>query len=743
MPVSARFPRVLAVISLALLACSAAGQLPRRRALLVGINDYSASRLGAAKPSARGDWGNLNGATTDVTAMAEMLVLLYGFDRKDIVILTDQSATRAAILRGLDQHLLAPVAKGDNLLFYYAGHGSQVTNSRSDEPDKLDESLVPADSRTGAPDIRDKELRPLFNRMLDRGAALTVILDNCHSGSGARALFGGAPRGIKPDPRDIADATPAGPRPEDRGALVLAASQDFDSAYEMRDEHGTFHGAFSWAWLRALRDSTAGEPAGDTFLRAQAQLRAESPIQEPVMAGNAAARSRPFMGVRTDRRATRTVVGVERVRKDGVVVLQGGWANGLTTGSKLRVAGASLTVTHVLGLGRSEARVDPARDRAAAPIIRSGALAEVSGWTAPASRPLRVWVPRIAQSPASLASQARALAAEAARRDIRWIDDPTATTPTHLLRWRAGEWELFDRRGDIRSIAASPAAAVAKIPRGATLFVQFPVPARIVDDLDVSETVDNPAGADYILVGRYTAHRLEYAWMRPDMDGARDRRRTALPVRTDWLRHTSSETASALRDQLLRLRRLQAWHVLESPPEARSPYHLGLRHARTNELVTGTLLGKESYNLVLRAVALPRLVQQRYIYVFMIDTFGKAFLLFPRSGSVENRFPLAGQENAPREIPLGATSFSIAPPYGIDSYFLLTTDEPLVNPAVLEWDGVRSRVPRADTALERLLLALNGNTRTVGVHTPANWSIENLVLESVAPRLQKRAVRPR
>jgi hypothetical protein len=575
--------------------------------------------------------------------------------------------------------------------------------------------------------------------MLDRGAALTVILDNCHSGSGARALFGEArPRGIKPDPRDIADARPAGPRPEDRGALVLAASQDFDSAYETHDEHGTFHGVFSWAWLRALRDSTAGEPVGDTFLRAQARLRLETPFQEPVMAGNATARSRPFMGMRTDRRATRTVVGVERVRKDGVVVLQGGWANGLSIGSKLRVAGASLTVTKVLGLGRSEARVDRSRDRAAAPVIRSGALAEVAGWTAPASRPLRVCVPRIAQSAASLAAQARALAAEAARRNVRWISDPTAT-PTHLLRWRAGEWELFDLRGDIRSIAASPAAAVAKIPRGATLFVQFPVPARIVDELDITETVDNPADADYILAGRYTAQRLEYAWMRP----AIDRHRTALPARTDWLRQTSSDTASALRDQLLRLRRLQAWHLLESPPEARSPYHLNLRHARTNALVTGTLLGGESYDLVLRAATVPRLVQQRYIYVFMIDTFGKAFLLFPRSGSVENRFPLAGQENAPREIALGAASFEIAPPYGIDSYFLLTTDEPLVNPAVLEWDGVRSRVPRADTALERLLLAINGNTRTVGVHTPANWSIEKLVLESVAPRLQKKIVRPR
>src|SRR5262249_50106839 len=150
--------------------------------------------------------------------------------------------------------------KDDVVLFYFAGHGSQVRNSRSDEPDFLDESLVPADSRAGAADIRDKELRLYFNRILHRGAHLTVMLDNCHSGSGARGLLTEAhPRGVKPDLRDVADGSRA-PRPEDRGALVLAAAEDFDAAWETRDKSGVHHGAFTWAWMRALRDASPGEP---------------------------------------------------------------------------------------------------------------------------------------------------------------------------------------------------------------------------------------------------------------------------------------------------------------------------------------------------------------------------------------------------------------------------------------------------------------------------------------------------
>src|SRR5205085_10114581 len=132
----------------------------------------------------------------------------YGFDRHDTITWTDQAATRAAIFHSIENHLESGAAKDDVLLFYFAGHGSQVRNSESDERDKLDESIVPADSRAGAPDIRDKELRVLFNRILDRGARLTVILDNCHSGSGARGLPSGAQaRGVQADLRDVADGT--------------------------------------------------------------------------------------------------------------------------------------------------------------------------------------------------------------------------------------------------------------------------------------------------------------------------------------------------------------------------------------------------------------------------------------------------------------------------------------------------------------------------------------------------------
>lgn len=643
---------LLVATACALLAAAAEAQSVRRRALLIGIDDYTASTLprpARVNPDEHRGWPDLKGAANDVGILKEMLVLVYGFDPGSIVTLTNQQATRAAILQAIEQHLVKPAAKGDVVFYYYAGHGSQVPNPASDEPDRLDESIVPADSRWGALDIRDKELRPLFNRILDRGARLTLILDHCHSGSGFRLPNGAYPRGIRRAHR-IVDDTRYGPRPEERGALVLMSAQDFQTAGESSGDDGRMHGSFTWAWIRALRDGAAGESAEETFLRAQARLRYEAPQQAPAMSGSAEARLRPFLGNRIDRRGDRTVVAVERVQPDGTVVLQGGWANGLAVNTALAVVGdksARLRVTAMLGLGRSAARMETGR------TVRSGALLEVVGWAAPPGRPLRVWTPRAA-------------------RDLQ-----------------------------VEKIGVGRNGTVA---------------------------VDDPTRADYILAGRYHDGSMEYAWVRP-LVAKNDRRNSGLPQRTAWARD-----AARLRKDLLKLRRLHAWHVLESPPDTPAPYRLGLRREKTQEHVRdGTLIGGETYSIVLRSPPSPTRTKL-YYYAFVIDSHGRSYLAFPPSGSVENRFPI--DDSAPSEVRIGnASTFRILRPYGVDTYFLLATEEPLPNPSILAWDGVRApKWTRPHTPLEELLLRTITGARGTRPLVTTRWSIERVTFESVPPR---------
>lgn len=741
---------VLAACGLSALSIDA--QTPRRRALLIGIDDYTASTLPRplrGKTEQRG-WPDLKGSVNDVNILREMLVLLYGLDPDDIVTLRNQQATRAAILQAIEQHLVKPAGKGDVVFYYFAGHGSQVPNPRSDEPDRLDESIVPADSRLGAPDIRDKELRPLFNRILDRGAHLTLVLDHCHSGSGFRGLPTGAhPRGIRRG-REVVDPKPYGPRPDERGALVFASTQDLDSAWETRGDDGLMHGSFSWAWIRAMRDAAAGEPAQETFLRAQARLRSETPYQAPVMLGPAEARLRPFLGVRIDRQGDRPVVAVERVEPDGNVVLQGGWANGLSVGTELscvsdRALTSRLRVTTILGLGRSIARMEPGRGLPQA--VHSGALLEVVGWAAPPGRPLRVWAPRVSGDVRKIAKLAQRLMTAG---KARWVADPLDTAPTHVLHPRGLGWELLDHDGNATVLDNEPSvlAAVARLRPGASLFVQFPSPSALVEGIGIGPgtdregivPVDDPRNADYILAGRYYNRRMEYAWVRPLVRSS-ERRFSGLPQRTAWVAEdgrdgTLRDSVARLRDSALKLRRIHAWQLLESPPNTRAPYRLALLREKTKEVIRdGSVIGNDTYSVVLRAsLPLASTLKPRYYYAFIIDSHGKSFLAFPESGSVENRFPL--RDPAPPEIRLGdASAFDITPPYGIDTYFLLSTDEPLPNPSVLTWDGVRSgEWTQALTPLEELLLLTSTGDRGTRPLTTSRWSIERVAFESVPPR---------
>jgi len=708
---------------------SIAAAAPHRSALLIGINDYTASRLatvGAAAPNR--DWPNLFGAVNDAAAMRELLLLLRGFDARDVVLLTDQSATRNAILAAANR-LAATASKDDIVFFYFAGHGSQVKNSGSDEPDKLDESIVPADSRRGAPDIRDKDLRRIFNAILDRGAHLTVMIDACHSGSGARGLFTLArPRGIRPDLRDVADRRDYGPRPENRGALVISASHDDEEARETRD-HQTTHGAFTWAWMRAMRDAAPDESAAETFARAQARLRAEMPFQSPVIAGNAPECRTPFLSAGGPTRAAGTTFAVERVRSDGIAVIAGGWAHGITEGSELRVVGdrtqPPLTVTALLALGRCEARVPPSAH------IRSGMLLELSGWAAMPPRPLRVAIPR---GDGDIASFARRAAAVAMQRKLNWISDPTVRSPEHLVRRNGARWEILDASGHARPFASEFAALHAIGQLRGSVFVQLPVPTEIAAQIAgpaVIEVVESAEDADYVLAGRFTHHHVEYAWVRPNVRRA-DRNASGLPLRTTWIAD-AGDLALVLRHRALMLHKIESWSLIESPPNGRWPYRLCLRNQRDQQLVDdgGRVEGNRTYTLELRAAS--RIAGRRHVYVFTIDSYGQSTLLFPISGSVENHFPLVRATAAPPSIPLGAT-FRIAPPYGVDTYFLLATDEPLTDPSILQWDGVRTPMPSTRSALEHLL-ALTGSTERGGsVLTSATWSIERLVIESLRPR---------
>lgn len=148
---------------------------PRKLALLVGINDYEA----ALTP--------LKGCTTDVEMQRELLINRFGFNKDDIITLTNTQATREGILTAFEEHLIKQAKPGDVVIFHYSGHGWRVLDPNPIGGDKFNSTMVPIDkpqSGNPLPGIMGQTLFLLMSAIATEN--LTVVLDCCYSGGGKR-----------------------------------------------------------------------------------------------------------------------------------------------------------------------------------------------------------------------------------------------------------------------------------------------------------------------------------------------------------------------------------------------------------------------------------------------------------------------------------------------------------------------------------------------------------------------------
>lgn len=730
------------------------------RALLVGIDVYSGFKPAKDAPPPR-NWQDLDGAVRDVEGIASLLTGKFGFAPEQVAILTDKAATRAAILDALAD-LAARTGPDDVVVFYYAGHGSQVKNSlANDEPDGLDESIVPADSRAGAPDIRDDELRDALGRILDKTTRLTVIMDSCHSGSGTRGL--GKARSIRGDPRDIATPSSTTPPPEQRGAVVLSAAQDFQLAWEAKDDDGKPHGLFSWSLTRALQQMAPGESVDQLFMRVRTMMQTAGTFQEPVLAGQPERTAAPLFGT-SARGGPFTVPG--RPDKDGTVRLMGGLAIGLHPGSEL-VRRATGDKREVRVRTLPDAELARSRAQVIAGSIKdlpaeAGDLFEVVQWAAPQGAAMNVYVPEDAPPLAELTALGPALATLAKDKRLELLDDPLAGPRTHLVYFEGGAWWLLGPSSGADPAALGPRLDATKVTRlvmkdpgpgeRARLYVALPPPRELVAQLatgtsgfDNAARVAQLADAQYALSARLTADdTLEVAWVTRDHFAATDRK-TSLPPRTDWVALTLGPAgaianariaAADLDGKAETLVRIRSWLTLASPGDGGTyPYTLAFRKPGAPTPETPTALAEgETWELVLTRGATSAAIPSRYVYVLIIDSGGGGSLLFPPAGqgNVENYLPRP--KEAPPEL-IALTDIHILPPLGLDTYLLVTSNEPLLALSQVNWSGVLSRTrgttPGDVSPLEALLAKTGGRTRGAGSVAPSGWSVRQLAIPSV------------
>jgi hypothetical protein len=116
-------------------------------ALVVGIDIYQ-----------RGSPPSLRGCVNDSNSIAKYLTDTLSVPSKNIKILQNECATRRHILDTFKEHFIenSEIVKGDAIVFYFAGHGSQqrAPSAWNTEDGKV-ETICPYDVKTahGIPDI--------------------------------------------------------------------------------------------------------------------------------------------------------------------------------------------------------------------------------------------------------------------------------------------------------------------------------------------------------------------------------------------------------------------------------------------------------------------------------------------------------------------------------------------------------------------------------------------------------------
>lgn len=104
----------------------------RRYALLVGVADYQ--HLPAVSKDGKCD---LKGPLNDVELLFDALTSRYCFQPQNIEVLVDQQAICQNIIASFNRRLFSGGRPGDLVVFYFAGHGSQVPDNDGDENDGL------------------------------------------------------------------------------------------------------------------------------------------------------------------------------------------------------------------------------------------------------------------------------------------------------------------------------------------------------------------------------------------------------------------------------------------------------------------------------------------------------------------------------------------------------------------------------------------------------------------------------
>jgi len=227
----------------------------RKLALLIGINQYPER---AIDPILAQDIV-LRGCLTDVELQRQLLVHRFGFQPVDILTLTNQDATRAAILEAIDQHLVQQARSEDVVLLHFSGYGSQVRLDYNPSHTQVAwvtvDSRLPSEEKPALADLLEAEIidrlqslaTPNLTTVIDAGSQDAGYLrwGNGKVRSRPTVPTGALPNPFSGNPDRLTEAPPPWP------GLLLRAGEPGHLVLETQ-WNGFSAGLFTYALTQSL-----------------------------------------------------------------------------------------------------------------------------------------------------------------------------------------------------------------------------------------------------------------------------------------------------------------------------------------------------------------------------------------------------------------------------------------------------------------------------------------------------------
>ena len=184
-------------------------------------------------------------AVRDANAMRDYLVKTLGYPEENVVVRTNDRATKNDLEKYFGQWLKNHVEPGGSVFIYYSGHGAP-------NPKTGEAFLVPYDGDPAYVNDTAFPLKKLYDSLEQLPAKeIIVVLDSCFSGAGGRSVLakGARPMGFSVE-QSIAT----------KGKTVVLAASSGEQISSTYDEKG--HGLLTYYFLKGLQGEADADSDG-------------------------------------------------------------------------------------------------------------------------------------------------------------------------------------------------------------------------------------------------------------------------------------------------------------------------------------------------------------------------------------------------------------------------------------------------------------------------------------------------